>query len=103
MRFLWTLIFSIYFPIVYAASVNQNWSIQSPPKSNDARDNYNYNNILFNHFNTLQVTTTNPNGNRQGNIGDMVIYQATGNVYKFEVQVVSPIGKSWQGVNLGVI
>lgn len=80
-----------------------NWTIPSPPKGNDQRDNYMYNNTLYNHFNQLEIVTTNPNGNRQGMAGDEVIYQATGNIYKFEIQVGRPSGIIWQGVNLATI
>lgn len=88
---------------ILSIAATPNWTIPSPPKGNDARDNYNFNNVLSTHFNQLEVVTNNPNGNRQGQIGDMVIYQATGNIYKFEVQTKSPNGNLWQGVNLGVI
>lgn len=97
---LWILLLAIF---SIAASPN-NWTIPNPPtRGDDLRSDYNFKNVLYNHFNQLQVVTTNPSGNRQGNFGDMVIYQATGNVYKFEVEITSPNGNSWQGVNLGVI
>lgn len=85
---------------LFSIAASPNWTIPSPPKGNDIRDNYNFNNILYNHFNQLEVVTSNPDGNRQGDAGSMVIYQATGNVYKFEVETNSPNGTIWQGVNL---
>lgn len=88
---------------ILSIAANPNWTISSPPKGDDLRDNYQYNHTLFSHFNQIETVTTNPNGNRQGPIGAMVMYQATGNVYKFEIQVNSPNGNLWQGINLGVI
>lgn len=88
---------------LYAAQGNnRNWTINAPPTDGDVKAHYDFSNALYTHFNQLQVTTTNPNGNNFASFGDMLLYQATGSTYYFTVQTTSPSGSTWLGVKLGV-
>lgn len=54
---------------------------------------------ISDNFNQLEVVTTNPDGSRLGNYGDIVLLITGGNYY-VEICVSSPNGTVWRGVQL---
>lgn len=89
------------------AAINKNWTIASPPnKEEDKKSEQLFNQNLFSHFNQLQIVTTNPNSNIGGDIGDMLLYQATGSVYYFVIETSTKQnglkGTTWSGIKLGI-
>lgn len=84
---------------VYAASDN-NWTIIGPSKDPNKTSQYNFDNSLYTHFNQLQTVTVDPNGDRTGDIGDLVLYN-NGGTYTTMVQTTSPSGTTWQSVSSG--
>ncbi len=56
------------------ADVTSKWSLRAPPKQLDTLGTYNYLNTLYSHFNQLEITTTDPNGSRNGSPGNEVLY-----------------------------
>jgi hypothetical protein len=97
MKFL--LLILLFIPITcYAGisnTVSSNWTIQSPPKDANEVSLYNYMYILYSHFNQLEVTTNDPNGVRNTNIGTSIIYNNAG-TYKFCVETANPSGTVWK-------
>ena len=83
----------------YANSPN-NWTFNGPSKDPDKTSQYNFDNSIYTHFNTVQTITSDPNGNRKGNIGETVLYKNV-STYKFEVETASPSGTVWQEVGSG--
>lgn len=79
-----------------------NYIMPSPPKTEDRKALYNYLNILFNRWNILQLTTTEPNGNLDADIGQLIIYNNAG-TYSLAVETTSPHGTVWKGIALGAI
>jgi hypothetical protein len=49
---------------------------------------------IYNNWNNIEVTTTNPNGSRRGEYGDIVFYNNSG-TYKLCVQTTSGGGTTW--------
>ena len=54
---------------------------------------------IYNNFNLLEVTETNPDGNRNGKYGQIILLKSGGNYY-VEICVSSPNGTVWRGVVL---
>lgn len=82
--------------LAYADSPD-NWNLASPSKDPNKTSQYNFDNAMYTHFNQLQVVTTDPNGNRLGNIGDMVMYK-NGSTYTPKIEITSPSGTVWQSM-----
>jgi len=82
-------------------SIGAGYVTPEPPKIAD-KSTYEYVRTLRNHLNRPDVTTTNPSGVRLGDYGDMLIYK-NGTTFNLMINVSSPNGKTWLGVNLGII
>lgn len=78
------------------------YNVRQPPKIDD-RSVSEYLKILYNKISNLEIVTANPNGSARGKYGDMLLYAATGPVYYITVNVSSPNGFNWKGVQLGGI
>ena len=72
-----------------------------PPKIID-KATYEYVRTLRNNLNRLPVVVSNPSGVRLGDYGDMILYK-NGATFSLMINVSSPNGKAWLGVNLGAI
>lgn len=79
-----------------------NYVIPAPPKESDDKSLYLYLNNLYNRWNTLQVTTTSPNGNITSNFGNIIIYYDATD-YWLAVETTKPKGTTWKGIKLGVV
>lgn len=62
-----------------------------PPTPNPDRDTADelYLRQIYQHWNNMEITTTNPNGNIRGIAGDILIYN-NGGSYKFCALVTAP-------------
>lgn len=78
------------------------YNTPEPPRI-DNRSVSEYLKLLHNKIDNLKVVTGNPNGSVKGNYGDMLLYSATGPIYYFTVNVSSPNGTTWKGIQLGGI
>ena len=80
----WVLFVIIIFISTYAFAGN----IPSPPRLKDepAAEQL-YLQRLYNNWNNLEETTTNPNGNRLGDIGNEILYKATYLRYYYAVNI----------------
>jgi hypothetical protein len=89
---------------IYAFPVLQalNYILPAPPKTDDAKTTYYYLNTLYSRWNTLQITTQEPNGNVTGNYGQLIIYNNSG-TYFLAVETKTPNGAVWKGITLGAI
>ena len=62
----------------------------------------NYFKVLADNHNNLQVVTTEPQGSRKGNYGDVVLYKsATQSI--LSICVSSPSGTTWYGTTLDTL
>lgn len=86
---------------VYAgSSVTRNWAIPAPPsKYIDSNSYYDYLNFLYNHFNTVQIVTTNPNGTARQQAGNFLMYNNSG-TFKLCFETDQPSGTTWKCANL---
>ena len=87
--------------LVLISSVGAGYVTPEPPKIAD-KSTYEYVRTLRNHLNRLPVVIVNPSGVRIGDYGDMILYK-NGATFSIMVNVSSPNGTVWRGVNLGVI
>lgn len=89
---------------VFAAPALQDldYILQSPPKTLDPLSLYQYLNVIYSRWNTLQVSTQEPNANISANYGNIIIYY-DGSNYWLAVQTTAPSGTTWSGVKLGVV
>lgn len=53
---------------------------------------------IADNFNNFEVVTIDPNGNRTGRYGDVVIYNNSG-TYRFRVCTSSPTGTVWAALS----
>ena len=85
---------ALLFPMICLAG---NPPAPPPVKSEDQNINTinTYLNNIYNNFNNLEIVTTDPNGNRTGRYGDIVIYN-NGGVFTIKICVSSPSGTIWQ-------
>lgn len=97
MRYLYIIL------IVLCTFLLSAYNTPEPPKLME-RSNQEYLKILYNKIQNIEVVNypPKPNGNIQGKYGDMLLV-ASGSIYYFEVNVSSPNGKSWRGVQLSPI
>lgn len=79
-----------------------NYALPSPPKDENVLSLYQYLNTLYNRWNTLQVTTQEPNGNVDANYGNIIIYY-DGTDYWLSIQTAKPDGTVWKGIKLGAV
>lgn len=79
-----------------------NYVLQAPPKTNNELSLYQYLNTLYSRWNTLQITTQEPNGNVEANVGNIIVYK-NGSIYSLAVEINSPSGTNWTGTTLGGI
>ena len=89
--------------ILMFCSVTNLWAgkIPEPPPIRDLEVR-NYLKTLYDNGSNLEVVTTNPNGTRKGDYGDIVLYKgATQSV--IEICISSPNGTIWQGISLDSI
>lgn len=94
------MIFLLFTTFAYAGtSVTKNWAPVPPPIKDDPTAIYDFLNFLYNHFNILQIITTNPNGSTQGHAGEGIIYNNSG-TYKVCYETTQPNGKIWKCANL---
>ncbi len=85
---------------VYAgSSVTKNWAPPAPPTVDNKQNVYDFLNFLYNHFNQVQIITTNPNGNTNAKAGEFIIYNNSG-TYKICFETTQPTGTVWKCVNL---
>ena len=68
----------------------------SPRIDNSVRE---YLKTIADNFNNLEIVTTNPDGNRTGKYGDVVLLNVSGTYY-LEICVSSPTGLVWRGIQL---
>ena len=76
--------------------------LQSPPKTEDAKALYDYLNTIYSRWNTMQVSTQEPNGNIGASYGNLIIYY-DGSDYWLAIQTKAPSGTVWKGVKLGSV
>lgn len=91
--------------VCYAASPALqalNYILIAPPKTEDSKSLYQYLNTLYSRWNTLQVTTQEPNGNVDSSYGNIIIYY-DGSNYWLAVQTLKPSGTTWKGIKLGAV
>jgi hypothetical protein len=69
--------------------------IPAPPKiDNITVAEQQYLQTLYNQHNILEVTSTNPNGSRRGNNGEVITFSSGGTVY-IGVCTSTPSGYNW--------
>lgn len=105
MRIIFITIFLISISVtVFAVPVltDLNYILQAPPKTEDSNSLYYYLNTLYQRWNTLQVTTQEPNANIEANYGNIIVYY-DGSNYWLSVQTTTPSGTVWKGVKLGAV
>lgn len=91
MRYLISL-FIITLIVSYSYAKN----IPSPPTLKQIPvEEQQYLSTIANNFNNFTIVTTNPNGNRNGKYGDMVIY-ASGASFYISICVSEPKGTVWE-------
>lgn len=88
------------FILIILCLVSMGFITPEPPKIED-KPTYEYMRTVRNHLNRLDVVSTNPNGSRIGDYGDMVLFKSGANFY-IEVCVSSPNGTSWKGIQITV-
>lgn len=72
-----------------------------PPLSTEPVAEQLYLQSIYENFNELQKVTTNPYGNKKGDVGDMVIYEAPFLDYYFAINIDNLY--HWQGIKLEAI
>lgn len=72
---------------------------QPPVLKNETVAEQQYFREIYNNWNNLEAITTNPDGTRSGEYGDMVLLLSGGNYY-VEICVSSPSGTVWRGILL---
>ena len=63
---------------------------------------YQYMYQIYSNWNKIQVTIQEPNGNFQGNYGQLIIYK-NGSTFYLATETTSPQGTTWVGVQLGAV
>lgn len=89
-----TLRKSIIFIIFFSSSLCYAGDIPAPSIIKD-KNVSEYLKILYLNHNNLEIITSDPNGNRKGNFGDIVIYNNSGTYY-VEICVSEPSGTVWK-------
>lgn len=74
------------------------YKMPEPPKIED-KDLSEYLKTIYYKINLLETVTVNPDGSRQGRLGQMVLLNNSGTYY-LEICVSSPDGTTWRGVAL---
>lgn len=79
----------LYFiPFILITTVALGKTIPSPPPLKDEPPaEQHYFQTLYDNWNKLEETTTNPNGNRLGKKGDIVLYKAPYILYYFSINI----------------
>lgn len=73
-------------------------NIPTPPTlPNEPAAEQHYFNEIYRNWNRLEVITSNPDGNRSGKKGDMLLLQTGGNTY---LEINSDSSNTWLGVQL---
>lgn len=92
----------LFICLIFVCSISYaGYVTPEPPKIAD-NSTYNYVRALRNNLNKPQVVTKNPNGNINGEYGQLMIYNNSGTFYLM-VNISSPTGTTWRGILLGVI
>lgn len=94
MRWFWILLF--WTGIAYASDLPA-----PPPLSTEPAAEQLYFQSIYTNFHKLEQTSTNPNGARKGNTGDMLLYKTSLLKYYFVVNIDGLY--HWQAVELGNI
>jgi len=87
-----------FYLVIVLCFLSMGYVTPEPPKIED-KSTYEYLRTLRNRLNRLDVTTVNPSGSRLGNYGDMILYK-DGSTFSLMINVSSPNGNSWKGINL---
>jgi hypothetical protein len=92
-------LFTIYFLLISGmawatATSPLNYTITAPPKTEDQQSMYQYMNSLYQRWNVMQVTTTDPNGSVSSDYGALVVYN-NGSNYSLRMQTATPNGTAW--------
>ena len=88
------LIFLGIYTSAYAGNLTQ-----PPVLKKEPVEEQHYLKEIYNNWNNLEGTTTNPDGSRRGNYGDMLLLNSSGTYY-LEICVSSPNGTVWVGEQL---
>jgi hypothetical protein len=90
---IWILIFLILLTTLVANADN----IPAPPPLKDMPvELQHYLRSIYENLHRLPVTTTNPNGSREGKKGDMVLYDSTNNY----LMINTDSSTTWSGAQL---
>jgi len=89
-------ILGIIMGFIFSAAIATADILPAPPPLQDVNV-YTYLRQIYENFHRLQVVTTNPDGNRRGKIGDMVLLQTGGNSY---IEINTTGSTVWRGVIL---
>lgn len=74
----------------------------APPITENALALYQYLNEIYSHWNTMQITTQEPNGNFTDNYGQFICY-FDGTNYWIAMETTAPSGTTWVGVKMGTV
>lgn len=74
----------------------------APPISTSTLSLYQYLYNIYQHWNTMQITTQEPNGNFVENYGAFLVYY-DGTHYWIAMETTAPSGSTWVGVEMGAV
>ena len=87
------ILFILFIPVLAWGN-----TIEQPPvDGNLSVQTSQYLQTLYNNLNKVNITTTDPNGNIRGDLGELRIYNNTGNL-TMKVCTSSPTGTTWDNV-----
>lgn len=98
------IFFASFSTVVLAVPVMQslNYTLQSPPKTENTLALYQYLSVLYNRWNVFQVTNQEPNTNITGSYGQGIVYN-DGTHFWLAVETARPEGSTWAGIQLGSV
>lgn len=99
------IIFLVFFSLRAVAApllTSITYVLPAPPKTENALALYSYLNQIYQHWNTMQVTTQEPNGNFTDNYGQFISY-FDGTNYWIAMETAAPSGSTWVGVKMGSV